>query len=248
MVAHCLLIEAGGELVLVDTGFGTGDCSNPERLGQPFRALVAPELHENETAVRQIEAMGHDPKDVRHIISTHLDVDHAGGLGDFPDAQVHVFGTELAATKNPPLKERTRYIKAHWAHGPKWVEYSTDGDSWFGFESVRLLPDLDGEIALIPLHGHSTGHCGVAVNTGDGWLLHAGDSFFFRGEIEMPRRCPVGLRFFQTLNQADGKARHRNQERLRELNRDHGDEVTLICSHDAGMFEAAYDEQVVVAA
>ena len=31
-----------GELILVDTGFGLGDCSNPKRLGQPFRALVAP--------------------------------------------------------------------------------------------------------------------------------------------------------------------------------------------------------------
>src|SRR5262249_51398035 len=29
IVAHCLLIEAGGELILVDTGFGLGDCSNP---------------------------------------------------------------------------------------------------------------------------------------------------------------------------------------------------------------------------
>jgi len=28
MIAHCLLLEAGGELVLVDTGFGLGDCSD----------------------------------------------------------------------------------------------------------------------------------------------------------------------------------------------------------------------------
>ena len=90
---------------------------------------------------------------------------------------------------------------------------------------------------MIPLPGHSTGHCGVAVNTPDGWLLHAGDAFFYRGEIETPRRCPPGWRAFQNLNQHDGKARHRNQERLRELQRDHGDEVTLFCSHDPQMLE-----------
>jgi glyoxylase-like metal-dependent hydrolase (beta-lactamase superfamily II) len=239
IVAHCLLIEAGGELVLVDTGFGTADCADPRRLGTVFRASVAPRCREPETAIRQVEALGLDPKDVRHIVTTHLDLDHAGGLGDFPEAQVHVFGTELAAAQSPPLRERTRYIQAQWAHGPNWVEYGTGGDDWFGFESIRLLPDLDAEIALIPLPGHSVGHCGVAVNTKDGWLLHAGDSFFFHGEIETPRRCPPGLRFFQVLNQRDGEARSRNQERLRELQRDHGDEVELFCSHDAQMLEAA---------
>jgi glyoxylase-like metal-dependent hydrolase (beta-lactamase superfamily II) len=109
IVAHCLLIEAGGELVLVDTGFGLGDCSNPGRLGRPFRALVAPVCEERESAIRQVEALGHDPGDVRHIVTTHLDLDHAGGIGDFPEAQVHVFAAELAAARSPSLTERTRY-------------------------------------------------------------------------------------------------------------------------------------------
>jgi glyoxylase-like metal-dependent hydrolase (beta-lactamase superfamily II) len=239
IVAHCLLIEAGGEVVLLDTGFGTADCADPKRLGRLFGAFVAPQCHQEETAVRQIEALGHDPGDVRHIVTTHLDVDHAGGLGDFPQADVHVLAAELVAAKSPPLRERSRYIPAQWAHGPHWVEYGAGGDDWFGFESIRLLPDLDGEIALIPLPGHSTGHCGVAINTPDGWLLHCGDAFFFRGEIETPPRCPPGLRFFQTVNQHDGKARSGNQARLRELRREHGDEVTLYCSHDPAMLQAA---------
>ena len=90
---------------------------------------------------------------------------------------------------------------------------------------------------MIPLTGHTAGHCGVAINTPDGWLLHCGDAFFFAGEIETPRRCPPGLRFFQTLDQHDGKARHRNQERLRELQRVHGGDVELVCSHDPQMLQ-----------
>ncbi len=239
VVAHCLLIEANDGLVLVDTGFGLGDCSDPRRLGRPFRALVAPTCDAAETAVRQIEALGHDPADVRHILATHLDVDHAGGIGDFPDAQIHVFGAELAAARSPSLMERSRYIKAQWGENPHWVEYGPGGDTWFGFESIRLLPELDAEIALIPLPGHSAGHCGVAINTPDGWLLHCGDAFFYIGEIETPRRCVPGFRIFQTINQHDGKLRHHNQERLRELKREHGDEITLFCSHDPEMLEAA---------
>src|SRR5882724_5372265 len=168
IVAHCLLIEAGGELILVDTGLGLGDCSNPKRLGQPFRTLVAPACKEKESAIRQVEALGRDPADVRHIVTTHLDLDHAGGLGDFPEAQVHVFAAELAAARSPALMERARYVSEQWAHGPIWVEHGVGGDSWFGFESLRLLPHLDAEIAMIPLPGHSAGHSGVAVNTPEG--------------------------------------------------------------------------------
>jgi glyoxylase-like metal-dependent hydrolase (beta-lactamase superfamily II) len=237
IVAHCLLVEAGDELVLVDTGFGLGDCSDPGRLGQPFRALVRPICEERESAIRQVEELGHDPGDVRHIVTTHLDLDHAGGIGDFPDAQVHVHTTELAAARSPSLRERSRYVRSQWGENPHWVEHDTGGDTWFGFESIRLLPDLDAEIALIPLPGHTAGHCGVAVNTPDGWLFHCGDAFFFAGEIETPGRSPPGLRFFQSLNQHDGRARHHNQERLRELRREHGDEVTFVCSHDARMLE-----------
>jgi glyoxylase-like metal-dependent hydrolase (beta-lactamase superfamily II) len=239
VVAHCLLIEAGGELVLIDTGFGTADCADPKRIGVGFRAVSVPILEEAEAAIRQLEALGLDPADVRHIVTTHLDADHAGGLGDFPDAQVHVFGAELAAAEHPSLRERSRYAKAQWGHGPHWVEYGPGGDRWFGFESIRLLPDLDVEIALIPLPGHSAGHCGVAINTPGGWLLHCGDAYFHHGELETPMRCPRGWRIFQNLNQHDGEARHRNQKRLRGLRQEHGDDMTLICSHDAETLETA---------
>lgn len=238
LVCHCFLIEAGDVLVLVDTGIGTGDCEDAKRLGQPFRALVRPTCKIHETAVLRIAELGLDPADVRHIVLTHLDLDHAGGLSDFPHAEVHVFAPELAASKAPPLRERGRYVPAQWAHGPNWVEHALAGDSWFGFESVRLLPGLEADIALIPLAGHSTGHAGVAVDTGERWLLHCGDAFFHRGEVATPPSCPPGLRVFQSLVQHDGKARRNNQERLRELARTHGENVHLVCSHDPALLAA----------
>ena len=232
LVCHCLLIEAGDQLVLVDTGFGTGDAGDPGRLGQPFRALVRPRCELGETAARQIEGLGLDPADVRHIVVTHLDLDHAGGLGDFPEAEVHVFAAELAAAQAPPLRQRARYVSAQWEHGPKWAEYEVDGDRWFGFEKVRLLPGLDSEVAMVPLLGHTAGHVGIAIDAGERWLLHCGDAYFHRGEVATPNHCPPGLALFQNLTQHEGKTRRDNQERLRELAREHGDEVRLICSHD----------------
>ena len=232
LIARCLLIESGGSLVLVDTGFGLGDVRDPKRLGQPFRALVRPRTNERETAVRQVAALGLDPAAVRDIVVTHLDLDHAGGLGDFPNARVHVFAPELDAAMDPPLRERTRYRSAQWAHGPDWQRVQVDGDSWFGFQSVRLLPELDVEVAMVPLLGHTAGHTGFAVKRGRGWLLHCGDAYFHRNEVRTPPSCPPGLGLVQKLNEHDGEARQHNRERLRELAREHADEVRLVCSHD----------------
>jgi glyoxylase-like metal-dependent hydrolase (beta-lactamase superfamily II) len=239
LVAHCLLIESGGSLVLVDTGFGASDCADPRRLGQPFRALIRPVCDAGETAERRIRALGLDPADVRDIVVTHLDLDHAGGLGDFPAAGVHAFAPEIDAALNPSLRERSRYLPEQWAHHPAWVPHRTEGEDWFGFESVRVLPELAAEVALVPLVGHTRGHTGVAVRGEDGWLLHCGDAYFHRDEVATPHSCPPVLGAFQSLTAFDGRARRHNQERLRELARRHGDEVELICSHDPVLLERA---------
>jgi glyoxylase-like metal-dependent hydrolase (beta-lactamase superfamily II) len=239
LVCHVLLLEQPDGLILVDTGFGTGDVQNPRQLSLPFNAIVRPQLSVADTALWQLRGRGFKPDDVRHVVLTHLDVDHAGGLPDFPAADVHLLGREHEAMLRPPLRERRRYAigRPHWAHGPRWITHEPAGDTWHGFESVRVIPGTDPEILLVPLTGHSLGHAGVAVSDGEAWLLHCGDAFFHHGEVETPRRCPPGLRAFQTLVQADGKTRHANQERLRELARREGETVRLICSHDPRQLE-----------
>jgi glyoxylase-like metal-dependent hydrolase (beta-lactamase superfamily II) len=228
---HCLAIEAGDGLVLIDTGFGIEDAHDPRRLGA--EVLMGARATVETTALRQLENLGFSAGDVRHILVTHLDPDHTGGLPDFPAAEVHVFAPELEAAMHPKLDERLRYNGTHWTHDPKWVTHRSDGgDRWFGFESVRILPGVDAELALVPLIGHSRGHAGVAIGTGEGWLLHCGDAYFNHGEVTTPPSCPPMLRFFQNLTAADRKARKSNLERLRELAASHGNEITLLCSHD----------------
>jgi glyoxylase-like metal-dependent hydrolase (beta-lactamase superfamily II) len=232
-VCHCVAIETSNGIVLIDTGLGTEDARNPGQLGTAFRLLMSPRPKLETTAVRQLEALGFAAGDVRHIVATHLDLDHTGGLPDFPEAEVHVFAPELDAALHPRLDERLRYIGAHWNHGPRWVSHSSDGgDKWFGFESVRLLPDIDAEVLLVPLVGHTRGHTAVAVRSGDGWLLHCGDAYNSHGELSPTPSCPPMLRLFQNVVAADNKARKANRERLRELAGAHGDEVTLVCAHD----------------
>jgi glyoxylase-like metal-dependent hydrolase (beta-lactamase superfamily II) len=239
LVCHCLLIEGAEGLVLIDTGFGMDDVRTPRQLGRVFNAVVRPRLNQAETALAQVRELGFEPGDVRHIIATHLDLDHAGGLPDFPDAEVHLLGAELKAAMNPGWRDRPRYIAAHWAHGPRWVDHEAGGDEWFGFKSLRVLPDSDAEIVMVPLIGHTRGHTGVAVRRGDGWLLHCGDSFFHHGEVDTPPHCPRGIAAVTAFDEVDGAARRGNVERLRELALGHGDEVELICAHDPSHLDAA---------
>jgi hypothetical protein len=88
MVCHCLLIETPRDgLVLVDTGWGTRECREPALLPGYFRRLTGPTLDARETAHAQLAGLGFAATDVRHVVVTHLDLDHAGGLSDFPHAR-----------------------------------------------------------------------------------------------------------------------------------------------------------------
>src|SRR6185369_10373367 len=83
MVCHCLLIETNDGLALVDTGIGLDDIANPPRLGPKWVRQTTPRLDPAETAARQVEALGYSRGEVRHLLLTHLDRDHAGGIPDF---------------------------------------------------------------------------------------------------------------------------------------------------------------------
>src|SRR5271165_578172 len=120
MCCHCLLVEGEDGLILVDTGLGVEDVADPRRLGRIFTALVRPRLDVAETALRQVADLGFRIDDVRHIVPTHLDLDHAGGLVDFPSATVHVHARELSAASAPTWRERERYRPAQLKPVANW--------------------------------------------------------------------------------------------------------------------------------
>jgi glyoxylase-like metal-dependent hydrolase (beta-lactamase superfamily II) len=239
IVCHCLLVESDAGLVLVDTGFGRGDVERPRRLSAFFRNLNQPQLRADETAIAQVRARGFDPADVRHILVTHLDFDHAGGLEDFPNATVHLLAREKEvadARRGGAFVGTRRYRPTQWDEVNNWKLYPAGrGERWNGFDAVRDLDGLPPEFLLVPLSGHTWGHSGVAIDTGAGWLLHAGDAYFHRDEMAAARHCPPGMRFYQTMMEVDRKARLANQDRLRNLALRNPD-ITLFCAHDLEEF------------
>lgn len=89
-----------------------------------------------------------------------------------------------------------RYRPQQWDEVEDWRLYPLGGgERWFGLDAVRDLDGLPPEILLVPLAGHTWGHAGVAIREEGGWLLHAGDAYFYRGEVGSPQySCtPIGL-------------------------------------------------------
>ncbi len=236
MVGHCLLVETERSgLVLVDTGFGVADMASPNaRLGAAFTFVIGAAVGRTKPLKVQIEALGFRAEDVRHIIPTHLDVDHAGGLPDFPEAKVHVHAREKAAALSPTtFAERERYRPCHFAHGPDFVSYEAAGEAWKGFPAVRALEGLGDELLCVPMHGHTRGHWLVAVNAGPRWLLHCGDAYFHHGTLEPSGGpVPVGLRVFERNVAVDAKRVRENHARLRELSERGDPDLTMFSAHD----------------
>jgi glyoxylase-like metal-dependent hydrolase (beta-lactamase superfamily II) len=237
------LVETNDGLVLIDTGYGSEDVRHPHpRLSRLFRALLNIRFRMEETALHQVKALGYSPRDVRHIVLTHLDFDHAGGIEDFPHARVHVMEAERDAPerKRRGFIARRRYRPEQWDEVRDWRTYGeAGGERWFGFGAVRDLDGLPPEILMVPLPGHTLGHAGIAVDSGNGWVLNAGDAYFYRRELDADRRrCTPGLRFYQRLMDTDRAKRFANQQRLRELKQGQRSDVTIFCSHDQKELEA----------
>lgn len=232
MTCRCWLVETEAGLVLVETGFGRADLHDSKRLG-PARFVLGIDHGRTRAIIDQLPELGYRASDVRHIVATHLDVDHAGGIPDFPHATVHCLRAEhVQATTRPSLADRSRYRPVHVDPHRNWALYDeTSGEAWNGFDVVRQLDGLPPEILLVPLPGHSVGHACVAVETREGWSLHAGDAYFESAQLRDPGHASRGLNLFRRSVDDDHGLANRNLQRLRQLDRA-GCGVHICCAHD----------------
>jgi glyoxylase-like metal-dependent hydrolase (beta-lactamase superfamily II) len=236
-VTYCLLVETDDGLLLVDTGIGTFDYTSPSLRMRLFLSLVGSPRDLEETAAHQIVRLGFAREDIRHIVLTHLHLDHAGGLRDFPDADVHVYRRELEAANNPKKPMDAGYDNAQWAHGPRWQLHDEPTDSWFGFDAIPILPGIEPKVLLLPLPGHTRGHCGVAIESESGWLLHCGDAASPYHRAADPHQHDPSDQWMNFLpDRIVPSVIGGHFTCLRQLLQEHGDEIELISAHDVYAF------------
>jgi glyoxylase-like metal-dependent hydrolase (beta-lactamase superfamily II) len=243
LVCHGLLVEGQKGLILLDTGLGRSSLGAYLGLMEQFGRQWLEHLSLKPSSAREeVIRLGFKPKDIQHILLTHLDFDHAGGIEDFPNAKVHLLKKEWSAHERPnSLKEKQRYALCRAQKTSQWQLYDHFGESWFGFEAVRDLKGLPPEILMIPLAGHSFGHAGYAIKTSEsGWIFHVGDAYFHQNQAKIRQpSCPYLLEKYQRSLAWDERSWEYNIERIRNLkkNRKKQDTLEVFCAHDPSELE-----------
>lgn len=229
---HCLLLEEDGLLTLVDTGIGLLEVKDPiNRVGQEIIDMAGFQFHEELTAYRQIELMGFKTEQVKHIVLSHADNDHAGGIADFPNAVVHLSAEEYHAFK----KGSYRYFPQQFKHDPTIKHYEKENKVWYGLEARKLNLPFSSDIFLIPLFGHTLGHCGVAIELKDKWLLYIGDAYYLRDEIFVDDHPVTKL---ASIRAEDETARINSLAAIKNLVKSHQSEIDFFGYHDFAEFES----------
>jgi len=225
-VGHCLLLEEGQTLVLIDAGIGLAETQAPEeKLGRELIEATGFRFNEARTAVRQIEQLGLDPQQVKHIVCSHLDPDHIGGLADFPQATVHVAREEYDSFQSG----HERYLPQQLAHQPAMMCYATDDREWLSLPARQLELGLETPVFLIPLFGHTAGHCGIAFAQGDRQIFYVGDAYYMRAELDNPNH-PVDQ--LATIRAVDNERRKESLDRVRALVKKQGPQLDYFGYHD----------------
>lgn len=179
----CFLVEhpSAGPF-LIDTGHHASMAVDPKGSYGPLlgRAVGSHiRMRSDEGLPDQLRARGVDPKDIKLVVMTHMHLDHASGVSQFPDAMFVVTAREwAAATDGPGVKGG--YITRQFDHAFDWRTTDFDGEAVNSYKSFGRTLDLfgDGSVRLCYTPGHTLGHMSLVLRTAEGEFLVVGDAAY----------------------------------------------------------------------
>lgn len=137
------------------------------------------------TVSDQLRARGVDPAGVRHMLITHLHLDHASGVRQFPQATLFTSQAEWRA-----FTGRTGTLKGYVrSHVPEKAAIRTldfNGPQAGTHATFARSLDLfgDGSVRAVYTPGHTAGHVSYVLRTAGGEVLVAGDAVYTRHTLE----------------------------------------------------------------
>ena len=148
------VVEHDDGHIVVDTGWGHGvmELSAVKRATKRFK--LPPLQTPDEEVGPRMRAIGLRPEDVRLVIPTHLDCDHAGGIGHFPNSTILVNRAEHDYVTKTRIGQ-ARAISQLW---PDWFEpslYDLEPQPYGAFQASK---ELARDVVAVPTPGHSPSH------------------------------------------------------------------------------------------
>lgn len=159
-------------LVLIDTAFGRTSAESLRTYPGPLPTKLL-HIEMGVPVADRLPEAGFDPANVEHIVCTHLHLDHAGGVADFPNAALWVDEREWVAAS------RTRMLKGYKTGPyddvkPRFLEFQ--GTRPYGPFPAHIDLFEDGSLIVLPSAGHTEGSVMVLVNLPEGSWLFTGDT------------------------------------------------------------------------
>jgi N-acyl homoserine lactone hydrolase len=218
-VVAFLVEHPGAGLALIDTGLHPSVAVDPKKnmgLGGGF-AFKNLEMKSEQAVPAQLRARGIDPSEIKTVLMTHLHLDHASAMSEFPEATFLFSKAEWnAATTQGQLHG---YVKKQFDHafdyrtldfdGPQADSYSTFGRSFDVFG--------DGSIRLVFTPGHTLGHVSVVLRLKESELLVAGDAIYLERTLRdkaLPYRMEDEHLFKRSLREIELYAREAPDARI----------------------------------
>lgn len=152
------VLRRGEEVVVVDTGM---DAAEAGRRGRTVTTEPADMLR----------ALAIDPASVRTLVLTHLHFDHAGCLGAFPAATVHVQAAELAVATGPMMAHPVLAMPYSADHVAEVVRLLHAGRVRVHEGTAEIAEGVTGHL----VGGHARGLMALVVETARGPVLLASD-------------------------------------------------------------------------
>ncbi len=168
LTLRSLVVETGGHVILVDTGWG-------DKQDEKFFRHV--HLHGGEGLLAELEKAGYRPSDITDVVLTHLHADHCGGCAFndpcqpggfslvFPGATHHVSRVQWEWALRNNLREEDSFLEENLLplkNSGRLNLVEEEGELFPGF-SVRLY------------YGHTPGLMIPFVNYGGKTLVYTGD-------------------------------------------------------------------------
>jgi glyoxylase-like metal-dependent hydrolase (beta-lactamase superfamily II) len=186
MEARALLLKSKDKNILIDCGNGQDFIAKyGEKLGSKFAEMYNIKK-DGANLIGSLKSEGLEPKDITHVIFTHLHFDHCGGgvceqngelVPAFPNAQYFVQEANLNAAKNPNARERSSYFQSNFEPLIKRNVLTT-----FKGDTENILPGISVYVS----NGHTEGQQVVKITDGKTTLLYCADLIPTSAHIRLP--------------------------------------------------------------